>query len=137
MGYYLCPRCGSKDSFIGNELVSGSESLGSVGMVNSEGGYVQRNQGSRLRHKQVEVVKCRDCGEILGDQNWRYTPEEIAQQEKARAARQARQKELDAQSWKETKNAFLVSFQLCASNSFCLACLAARAFSCWAISSGV
>jgi len=107
MGYYLCPRCGSKDSFVGNELVSGSESLGSVGMVNSEGAYVQRNQGSRLRHKQVEVVKCRDCGEILGDQNWRYTPEEIAQQEKARAEREARQKELDAQSRKETRIAII------------------------------
>ena len=82
MGYYECPRCGSSESYLGNELVAGSVSSGSVGMVNSEGVSMHRSLGSSLRHKQVKVVKCRECGEILGEDDYYLTDEEIRERER-------------------------------------------------------
>ena len=90
MGYYKCPRCGSEDHYQGNELVSGSVSNGSVGMVNFEGVSLQRSLGSSLSTKQVKVIKCRACGEILGKDNYHLTHEEIREQKRVKAEEAAR-----------------------------------------------
>ena len=88
MGYWQCPRCGSHEAFEGTEVVAGGNS-GSVGITTEDGVSMSRSTG--LQTKQVTVIKCKNCGEILnGERNYHYTPEELAQIQKHNHAREAR-----------------------------------------------
>lgn len=79
MGYWECPRCGSNDAFEGTELVGGHSQGRTVGISNEHGGFIQRHEGGELQHKEVSVIKCRDCGEILADKDYFWTEEELAE----------------------------------------------------------
>lgn len=93
MGYWKCPRCGSTDAYQGTELVGGHSQGHTVGMSNDHGGYIQRQHGGELKHKEVRVTKCRDCGEILADKDYYLTAEDRKQQalENQRAKQKARE----------------------------------------------
>ena len=109
MGYYKCPRCGSTDAFEGTELVGGQSSGRTVGISNDQGGYIQRHEGGELQHKQVSVIKCRDCGEILGDKDYFLTAEE---QQEEQVRQQARQEQIERDSghWKTVGAVFVFFF---------------------------
>ena len=75
MGYWQCPRCGSHEVFKGTEVVGSSG--GTVTMTNEYGMSLSRSTG--VETKQVQVIKCKACGEILGqERDYLYTPEELA-----------------------------------------------------------
>lgn len=95
MGYYKCPRCGSTDTFQGTELVGGHSQGRTVGMSNDHGGYIQRHEGGELEHKEVSVIKCRDCGEILGGKDYFETEKE----RKKRKKKAKREKEDSRNGW--------------------------------------
>ena len=72
MGHYLCPRCGSTDSFVGNVLlerrgVTFTREIGDSGVY----GSASSGGGSQV----IKAVKCRTCSEILSDTN--YVPSEV------------------------------------------------------------
>ena len=47
-------------------------------MVNEHGVSLSRNTG--MKTKQVQVIKCKDCGEILSEEhNYHYSTEDLAQ----------------------------------------------------------
>ena len=51
---------------------------GAVTMMNEHGVSLSRNTG--MQTKQVQVIKCKACGEILSEEhNYFYTQEELAQ----------------------------------------------------------
>ena len=76
MGYWQCPRCGSREVFQGTEVVGSSG--GTVTMTNEHGMSLSRSTG--METKQVQVIKCKACGEILSQEhNYFYTQEELAQ----------------------------------------------------------
>ncbi len=51
---------------------------GAVSMVNEHGFSLSRNTG--MQTKQVQVIKCKACGEILSEEhNYHYTAEELAE----------------------------------------------------------
>ncbi len=86
MPYYLCPKCGSKDSYSGTEIVSEHKHKSGHMIAGPENGLgmtpVMRVGGSsRTEHKQLTVQKCRDCDILLGDKDLRYTDDELKQLE--------------------------------------------------------
>jgi len=58
---------------------------GAVSMMNEHGVSLSRNTG--MQTKQVQVIKCKACGEILSlEHNYHYTAEDRANMKAARAA---------------------------------------------------
>ena len=66
MGYYECPRCGSKDSYQGTEHVLHEKRGNQITMVNEAGMAMTRETGDGTEQVELMVVKCRNCGESLG-----------------------------------------------------------------------
>ena len=86
MPYYLCPKCGSKDSYSGTEIVSEHKHKSGHMIAGPENGLgltpVMRVGGSRrTEHNQLTVQKCRDCDILLGDKDLRNTDDELKQLE--------------------------------------------------------
>ena len=62
---------------------------GAVSMMNEHGVSLSRNTG--MQTKQVQVIKCKDCGEILSEEhNFHYIAEDRANMKAARAAKAKR-----------------------------------------------
>ena len=81
MPYYICPKCGSKDSYSGTEIVSEHKHKSGhmiAGQENSLGMTpVMRVGGSsHTEHKQLTVEKCKRCDILLGEKDLHYTKEE-------------------------------------------------------------
>jgi len=95
MGYYLCPRCGSKDSYEGTEHVLHEKQGRQVTVDNGHGMAMSRVEGGGTERLELTVIKCRDCGETLGDKDFRLTEEEIqAAEEEERLEKELRKKEV-------------------------------------------
>jgi len=94
MGYYLCPRCGSRDSYEGTEHVLHEKQGRQVTVDNGHGMAMSRVEGGGTERLELTVIKCRDCGETLGDKDFRLTEEEIqAAEEEERLKEELREKE--------------------------------------------
>jgi len=81
MPYYQCPKCGSKDSYSGTEIVSEHKHKTGhmiAGPENALGMTPVMNVGgsSRTEHKEMSVQKCRKCDCLLGEKDSYYTEEE-------------------------------------------------------------
>ena len=80
MGYFVCPKCNSRDSFDGTAAVSvtkqGPKIIGEFG----DSGVYGAAGHSSTEVKTATVRKCRDCGEILSEKDYRLTPKEIEKQ---------------------------------------------------------
>jgi hypothetical protein len=83
MGWYVCPRCGGKDTYEGSELVSHREQGSSYTVTNEYGVGMTREIGGGASTEQVTVAKCRGCGEQLGKKDFHYSEEELAAMRKA------------------------------------------------------
>ena len=69
---------------------------GTSRVITEDGAFTSGS--TELRTEQVQVFKCKDCGEILNQgRNYHYTAEELAQLEAERLAKQ--QKAQDQLSW--------------------------------------
>ena len=84
MPYYACPKCGSKDSYSGTEIVSEHKHKSGHMIAGPENHLgmtpVMRVGGSsRTEHKQLTVQKCRSCDTLLGDKDLHYTKDERLQ----------------------------------------------------------
>ena len=84
MPYYLCPKCGSEDSYSGIEIVSEHKHKSGHMIAGPENHLgmtpVMRVGGSsRTEHKQLTVQKCRSCNILLGDKDLHYTKDERLQ----------------------------------------------------------
>ena len=90
MGYYLCPRCGSKDSYEGTEHVLHEKQGRQVTVDNGHGMAMSRVEGGGTERLELTVIKCRDCGETLGDKDFRLTEEEIQAKAEAEDRRLAK-----------------------------------------------
>ena len=66
MGHYLCPRCGSADSYLGNTLVSRKGTSLTAELGNS-GIFATSSTGGT---EAIQVIKCRNCSEILTAANY-------------------------------------------------------------------
>ena len=111
MGYYVCPKCKSQDSFKGTTAVGvtnqGPKIIGEFGDSDVYGSAGR----SSTEVKMVTIQKCRDCGEILGEKDYRLTPEEIEHQRALEAKeREASKLRRDAFKafWKSAKRFGLV-----------------------------
>ena len=80
MGYYVCPKCSSNDTYSAVEIVSEHIPGQSVGFE-SEFGVVSRQVGGKNIQKEITVAKCRHCDTLLGEKDYFLTPEERAQKE--------------------------------------------------------
>jgi len=98
MGKYVCPKCGSEDVYEGTEIVSKRVRGRSVGFENEFGGTISREVGGGTTHKQITVVKCRECDTLLGEKDYHFTEKEILQQR----AFDEEQKERSKRFWKIT-----------------------------------
>jgi hypothetical protein len=96
MGYYLCPRCGSKDSYEGTEHVLHEKQGRQVTVDNGHGMAMSRVEGGGTERLELTLIKCRDCGETLGEKDFRLTEEEIQAKAEAKSRRLAEKR-------KETK----------------------------------
>ena len=104
MGYYLCPRCGSKDSYEGTEHVLHEKQGRQVTTVdNGHGMAMSRVEGGGTERLELRVIKCRDCGETLGDKDFRLTEEEIQAKAEAEDRRLAKQTEEAEQAERNRK----------------------------------
>ena len=102
MPNYLCPKCGSKDSYSATEIVSEHKHKSSHMVAGPENALgmtpVMRVGGSsRTEHKELSVQKCRKCDCLLGEKDAVYTKKEklqmqlqIAQEGKAIRMRKKR-----------------------------------------------
>jgi DNA-directed RNA polymerase subunit M/transcription elongation factor TFIIS len=103
MGYYVCPKCKSKDSFKGTTAVGvtnqGPKIIGEFG---DSGVYGSAGRSS-TEVKMVTIQKCRDCGEILGEKDYRLTPEEIEHQRALEAKEREAFKLRSEAFWKSAK----------------------------------
>ena len=84
MPYYVCPKCGSKDSYSGTEIVSEHKHKSGHMIAGPENHLgmtpVMRVGGSsRTEHKELTVRKCRSCDTLLGDKDLHYTKDERLQ----------------------------------------------------------
>jgi hypothetical protein len=77
MPNYVCPKCGSKDHYMGTMLVSGG---GAIMESPMEGIYTSH----KAPDKEKAVRKCKKCDTLLGDKDKRLTANErkIARQQK-------------------------------------------------------
>ena len=92
MGYYVCPKCGGKDTYRGTELVSGSKGGGAIiGPENELGFSPVVGVGGRTTTSEQTVVKCKTCNIILGEKDRHLTPDETEQ----------RAKDFEADRWKK------------------------------------
>ena len=101
MGYWVCPRCGSNDAYEGNSLVSVSKQSGAV-LVDTDFGMVGRTVGGGSETKNIRVVKCRDCGELLNEESDYFLDEkEIreAEREERHRAKEERVDDLAFWTW--------------------------------------
>lgn len=84
MGHYLCPRCGSTDSYLGNVLVNRKGTSLTTELGNS-GVYATSSTGGT---ETVQVIKCRNCSEILTAANYVKSEDEL----KKEAAQKAQER---------------------------------------------
>ena len=104
MPYYLCPKCGSKDSYSGTAIVSEHKHKSGHMIAGPENGLgmtpVMRVGGSsRTEHKQLTVQKCRDCDTLLGDKDLHYTKDERLQM---------KLEEVRKENWREERNGQII-----------------------------
>ena len=82
MPYYLCPKCGSKDSYEATEIVSEHKKGRSTTIIGPENdlGFqpsFTSHQDGETTHRELTVSKCRQCDCLLGSKDLRHTEEEI------------------------------------------------------------
>ena len=82
MPYYVCPKCGSKDSYEATEIVSEYQKGGSTTITGPENdmGFqpsFTAHQDGETTHRELTVRKCRQCDCLLGSKDLRHTEEEI------------------------------------------------------------
>jgi hypothetical protein len=82
MGYYTCPRCGSNESYEGTEMVSEYKPGVTHYLENAAGHGIARQTGGTTKHTPVTATKCKACGELLGDKDFRLTKRDIADAKK-------------------------------------------------------
>jgi hypothetical protein len=75
MGYYVCPRCGSNESYLGNALVN-KNGASLTREIGDSGVYAT---GSISETETVQVRKCKKCSELLGPSNYVKSQAEITQ----------------------------------------------------------
>jgi len=75
MGYYVCPRCGSNESYLGNALVN-KNGASLTREIGDSGVYAT---GSINETKTVQVRKCKKCSELLGPSNYVKSQKQIDQ----------------------------------------------------------
>ena len=81
MGHYLCPRCGSTDSFLGTILVNRT-GVAFTQEVGDSGVYTTSSTGGM---SPIKVVKCTKCSELLTQDNYVKSRSEIERDEKEKA----------------------------------------------------
>ena len=76
LGAYVCPRCDSKETYIGTELVGTTK--GGAGMVGPETdlGVSPVIVSKTTSVEQHSIRKCKKCDSILGDKDFLYTDAE-------------------------------------------------------------
>ena len=76
LGTYVCPRCDSKETYIGTELVGTTK--GGAGMVGPETdlGVSPVIVSKTTSVEQHSIRKCKKCDSILGDKDFLYTDAE-------------------------------------------------------------
>ena len=76
LGAYVCPRCDSKETYIGTELVGTTK--GGAGMVGPETdlGVSPVMVSKTTSVEQHSIRKCKKCDSILGDKDFLYTDAE-------------------------------------------------------------
>ena len=107
MPYYVCPKCGSKDSYSGTEIVSEHKHKSGHMIAGSENELgmtpVMRVGGSsRTEHKELTVRKCRQCDCLLGSKDLRLTEGELKLQREERARLEEEEKraaEFSNENW--------------------------------------
>ena len=82
MPYYVCPKCGSKDSYEATEIVSEHHKGSSTTITGPENdlGFqpsFTSHQDGETTHRELTVSKCRQCDCLLGSKDLRHTEEEI------------------------------------------------------------
>jgi rubredoxin len=75
-GYWLCPACGSKESFEGTTIIK----EGSVSVIREIGDTGAFTGLSASRNQEVTVRKCKNCKELLGAKDYVKTPAELARE---------------------------------------------------------
>lgn len=76
MGYYVCPRCGSNETYLGNALIN-KKGTSLTREMGDSGLYVTGTVGGGT--ETVQVRKCKKCSELLGPSNYVKSQEEITQ----------------------------------------------------------
>ena len=90
MPYYLCPKCGSKDSYEATEIVSEHHKGSSTTITGPENdlGFqpsFTSHQDGETTHRELTVSKCRQCDCLLGSKDLRLTEGELKLQREKRA----------------------------------------------------
>ena len=99
MGYYICPKCSSNDTYSAVEIVSEYIPGKTVGFE-SEFGAVSRQVGGKNIHKEITVAKCRQCNTLLGEKDYFLTPEEQAEESEKQLVAAQKQKAKETQNRK-------------------------------------
>ncbi len=78
MGKWLCPKCGSSEVFEGTEYVLHHKKGPQFTLINEFGVGMAREIGEgKTEKKQITIIKCKECGEPLGNKDYYLSPEEI------------------------------------------------------------
>ena len=90
MPYYVCPKCGSKDSYEATEIVSEHHKGSSTTITGPENdlGFqpsFTSHQDGETTHRELTVSKCRQCDCLLGSKDLRLTEGELKLQREERA----------------------------------------------------
>tara|TARA_Y100001934_G_scaffold203472_1_gene239876 strand:- start:397 stop:783 length:387 start_codon:yes stop_codon:yes gene_type:complete len=90
MPYYVCPKCGSKDSYEATEIVSEHHKGSSTTITGPENdlGFqpsFTSHQDGETTHRELTVSKCRQCDCLLGSKDLRLTEGELKLQREKRA----------------------------------------------------
>ena len=93
MGHYVCPRCGSNESYLGNALINktGTSLTQEIG---DSGVYATGSIGGGI--KTVQVLKCKSCSELLSENNFMRSLDEVIAEDKKKQ-KQLRQ---DRKAWR-------------------------------------
>lgn len=98
MPFYVCPKCGSKDSYEATEIVSEHRKGSSTTITGPENdlGFqpsFTSHQDDETTHRELTVSKCRQCDCLLGSKDLRHTEEEIRLLRESQALEAKREKE--------------------------------------------
>ena len=107
MPYYLCPKCGSKDSYEATEIVSEHRKGRSTTITGPENdlGFqpsFTSHQDGETTHRELTVSKCRQCDCLLGSKDLRLTEGELKLQREERARLEEEEKraaEFSNENW--------------------------------------